>query len=374
MRSLALLLLAAPAGCKAKAPPQTELAVAPHVASAVGSGSADAVGSGSSSTAELLAANNLQLLTSDEANARVAAVFPTGVATENAHPKVTYERIATPVIDPTAYLVAEVQLAKPHTAAEIKNAFGGIPKTRMSVDLSIRNGTSDWVHVWLASPDPPGTFDRVAIQVSLLFSGELLNQADATTALDWLEHARKQLDGTPIVLSMPVQAAIARAKEVQTLARPFDNMRDIGVTIVAPAGKPFPLRLAWDAMYSAGFQWGDGDYMRWSPSDHEDGISADCSIGMGYWMPEDVAKPGIGTEYIGMSFDLPRASQPERMLAAMEQDARYLAKRLGGKIFDSETHQPLDEAQLAARVAERTRSLTAAGLPPGSNLTSEAFL
>ena len=44
-----------------------------------------------------------------------------------------------------------------------------------------------------------------------------------------------------------------------------EEMR-VGLGLTAPPAKKFAGRLVWDVAYSAGFNWGDGDYFHWVPS------------------------------------------------------------------------------------------------------------
>ena len=176
--------------------------------------------------------------------------------------------------------------------------------------------------------------------------------------------------------SLTAEQAVAKAKSAIALRKRLtDDEVEISVAIVAPNGKKFPARLMWDAVYSAGFRWGDGDYFHWNPSpttDDSQGIGMGTSTRTGYFFPEWVADGTGDVDDLEMSFSAARAYQPTKLFDVMVRAATYLARRLGGTVVRLDD-RPFDAAAERKRVVAIEQAMLAAGVEPGSTLALRTF-
>ncbi|HEY4059431.1 MAG TPA: hypothetical protein VGM39_22590 [Kofleriaceae bacterium] len=349
--SLAFLLVAAVAGCKGHQELISKLEHDDPATATDGSGSAEDIGP----------------TTAEEAAQRVAAVFPNGPATDKFEVKAAITPIATTVVDPTSAWVIEIPFRTPLTSEAILDALGDSPTTNTSISFAGRRGAQPWVNI--DDVEDEATFDRIAVSVALVDVDLVLGADDVTAVRSWLDGAVTKLHASAPNYGKP-QAAVARAATVATVMREFDDQGTITVTIQREGEAPIPQKLAWDALYSAGFSMREYGMMDWLPTDGIWGVGAFNESLDGIWHPEEAIKPGATFEDIELHVDLLRAPQPDRMVEAMLQEAHYIAKRVGGHVIDDETHAALDEAALRKRVAGRLKLLTANGIVPGSDLAT----
>ncbi|HEY4178067.1 MAG TPA: hypothetical protein VGM90_14570 [Kofleriaceae bacterium] len=356
--TVALLAVAALAGCKGKAALINKLS----------SGSAESDSPVANDQPE-------QDDDSDEARAkRVAAVFPNGPATEHFEPTVKLSSLPpAAVIDPADGWVLELSLHTPLTITQISDALDPLPTTTSTVTTGARQGDGAWIDVTLEDSLPESTtFDRVAVELPFVAPDGPLTAKDIAEVSTWIGRSNTKLNAGTAVPSIKAEAALVRAQKVAAVLKSVEDTSDMVLTISRADGAPIPLRLAWDAMYSAGYVWA-GDLMQWIPSEGFHGLYSFTGTDSGLWTPEDANDPMATTEDIHIHFSIPVNAQPERMLDVLVQQARYIAKRVGGQVIDNETDRPVNERLLRQRVAGQLKILTNAGLSPGSPLVTGYF-
>lgn len=321
--------------------------------------------------------SDMSLTTSGAMADQVRAAFPNGVASQDVRAEIGTAP-APPdgsEPDPTAEIVVSVDLSTPATMATLKTATVAPPTATLVIPRAMTS-TNKWF--FIDDPRATGPFTRIAISVSFIDVDKPESAADIDRAVAWSRAALAKLDPKPASVSMSTSDALARANAAfELLAEIADPQLDVGVRVGAAPGTRFPGRLVWDAVYSAGFTYGDGNYFHWVPSSTTDigqGIGIGTSTGSSYFRPEWVAK-NDGTadvEDLQMSFSIPRVASPEAVLDVMLRSARYFARRLGGTVTDPDG-APFDEAAARAKVASAVQRLKAAGLEPGRGLTLQVF-
>ena len=326
---------------------------------------------------DLLDPAGLALGSASESKSRVDLVFPKGIATEDARTEIGTAPAPPEDDAPDGHesWVAEIALPKPSMAEDVR---GALPRGDASMaDHWIKGrvvGSAHWLHV--ADADRATSFDRVAVIVDLvrrLPDAKALSNADVERELAWARAFATSLGAAAPAPSLSAAQAISKGEAVLALRRRFtDDQLDASVAIVAPAGKRFRGRLAWDVVYSAGFRWGDGDYFHWVASPNTDvsqGISMGTSTGSGYFLPESVAaddKKG-DVEDLEMSFNIARTWTPSKVFDVMAHTATYAARRLGGAVV------PSDLREKRENVATIEAAMRAAGIVPGSSLALHVF-
>jgi hypothetical protein len=321
----------------------------------------------------------LVLLTTAETNARVRAVFPNGVATEDA--RAAIGTAPAPVNgdapEPASEWVAEITPPTPLPVERLRAALpadgGALPRHWVKGRVV---GSDQWLH---HDAPVPTRFDRVAVVVDLFESEDravTLDQYESEAAL--ARALARSLQAPEPTFSLTAAQAAAKATRALAARKQYPpEAIDVGVVIQAPRGKRFPGRLVWDAVYSAGFFWGDGDYFHWVPSPETDvsqGISMGTSTGPGYFFPEWlVAQDGSGdVGDLEMSFNLARVRQPTAQFDVMARAARYLGRRLGGTVLGKDG-KAFDPASARQAVAAIEAALISFGVEPGSGLALLIF-
>ena len=332
---------------------------------------------GAKGAQRILEENNLYVTTAAETDERVRAVFPKGVASEDARARIG---TAPPPPtdndpDPSAAIVVALDLARPLDVATVRAAVtpptGGV----LCVVKGLTTGNA-WQYV--EDNGATGPYARVVVEISFVAIDAPESAADLDRAITWARNAFAKLDKRPPTISMTSAQAIAKAKAAFSVKQQLtDDVTDVGVVIVAPSGKKFSGRLVWDVVYSAGFRWGDGDYFHWVPSPDTDvsqGIGMGTSTGTSYFMPEWVAKNdgSADVDDLEMSFNVARTWQPDAVFGVMVRSADYMARRLGGTLM-SPDGTPFDEAAARARVTSIVKSMSDAGLTPGASLALQVF-
>lgn len=346
-------VVAVAAGCK-------------HDAAPAKSGDPD---SGSAGASDALGPPGLRITTSDESDARVKAAFPTGPASEDARAQLG---TAPPPPDigvpqPDSAWIATIVPPPGATTDTVKKA---LPAHTGAAHTVMGKSAGRWLFVEDARKDRPA-IDELAIVVALIDVDDTITAPQLEREEVWANAAAKALGAAPPTFAMtPAQAADKATAAVAMRDKLHDDL-DVGVAVVGPTGKQIPAKLAWDALYSAGFTWGDGDYFHWVPSadtDDSQGIELGATSGTGYFVPEKL-EPIDGVE---MSFDVARTWHPAEMFEVMVRAAQYLAKRFGGTVVTTDG-KPFDAAAAKRRMDTIVAQLTAAGVTPGSELALAAF-
>lgn len=319
---------------------------------------------------------NLVLATQEETNERVRAAFPSGVATEDARAEIGTAPAPPDITRPDrdGEIIVEATFDPPLALAAIRAQLAS-RTNRASSSVYGHLGGDRWQFV--EDDDATGPYVGLAIAVSFVEIDDPAPLAEVERELAWARGVFGKLGKPAPTVSMTAPDAIARAKAAITLRESLKDQTTAGVAILAPAGTKFPGRLIWDVAYSAGFEWGDGDYMHWVPSpdtDASQGIGMGNGNGMGYFMPEWVAKNdgSADADLLEMSFEVPRAYAPEAVHDVMVRAATYMARRLGGTLVTTDG-QPFDAAASRARVTDLVAKLKAAGLVPGDGLALRVF-
>lgn len=326
----------------------------------------------------LLKAQGLYLGTASETDARVQKVFPKGVASEDARASIGTAPSPPddgPAPDPGSDVVVAIEVPDGVELATVRKALSPRPKGNQSFVKALTT-TGKWEYV--DDRTATGPYKRVAITVSFVDSDAPVPAADLDREIEWARTALASLGKIAPTVSMTRAEAVAKASAVFKLKQTLtDDALDVGLVIAAPKDKKFPGRLVWDVVYSAGFRWGDGDYFHWVPSPDTDvsqGIGMGTSTGSTYFMPEWVAKDdgSADVDDLEMSFNVARAWQPEAMFDVMVRASHYMAKRLGGTVV-TQDGAPFDEASARTRVQSIAKTMSAAGLTPGSGLALRVF-
>lgn len=226
-----------------------------------------------------------------------------------------------------------------------------------------------WTYVGSAEPD--ATFTQLQLGWRLLDfdGGKAFDLRRAKAVQQALEQRRQKLTTLPARFSLDATAAVRRAEQLEALRKELDDA-EIDLVLLAPEGKPFDGRLAWDVLTCLGLEWGDGDYFHWNNpttvgAGDESLFSVSTGTPPGYLLPEVAAKGELQLEDLSFGFYVPRTHDPQAVLEAMLRGAKYAQKRLGGTLT-TPNGQPLDEATLRARVKEAVGKLQDFGLEPGS--------
>lgn len=326
---------------------------------------------------DLLDPKNFYITTSRETNARVQNAFPRGVAREDA--RATIGSAPPPpqseAPDSSADVVVEVEVAPPVDLAAVR----AVAKPRPEGILTFVKGMlADGKWQFVEDDNATGPYTRVAVEISFVDVDGPVSQATVEAQIGWARSALGKLGKRAPTASMTSAQALARATAAFALKKTLtDEALDMGIVIAAPSGKKFAGRLVWDVVYSAGFQWGDGDYFYWVPSAETDvsqGIGMGTSTGTGYFMPEWVVKNdgSADVDDLEMSFDVARTWQPEAVFDVMTRATSYMSRRLGGTVLGHDG-KPFDEAAMRARISSIAKSMAAVGITPGSGLALRVF-
>lgn len=139
--------------------------------------------------------------------------------------------------------------------------------------------------------------------------------------------------------------------------------------------KPFDGLAMWDALQSAGLNWGDGDLFHWSNAHdygHEQHFSVWTTTAPGYFLPESIRARQLDPADLIFSFSVPRSADPENVYDVMLDCARYCQRRLGGVLFDREGNI-LDEEKEKQAIGNLVSKMTEQGLAPGSSRALRLF-
>jgi len=222
------------------------------------------------------------------------------------------------------------------------------------------------------------TFSRFAVVVDLVDLDGPVTRERLLRELEWARTFASRLGAPPPAVSMSVEQALARAESaIAARTKYSDEDVDFGLAVVTPKGKLFPGKKVWDAAYSAGFTWGDGDYFHWVPSPNTDvsqGIWMATSTSPGYFLPEALLAEDGSADLsdLGMWFNAARCWQPTSVFDVMSRAASYLARRLGGTVAKGD-RTPLDVETERARVAAIEKGLVEHGLTPGHGMALRVF-
>ncbi len=330
--------------------------------------------------ADPLAANGLGLRTSADADARVRAVFPHGVATEDARAAIGTAP-APPddvALDPTSEWIGEIVPTGPLELATVRAALPG-PLVGTGPGHFVKAQTREGAWEYVEDETARGPYVRVAVSVSLADIDEAISAAALDREIAWTRAFLQKLDPREPTASITRAQALARSAAAFKLRRQLHDDIDIGLAILAPKGTTFSARLVWDAAYSAGFRWGDGDYFHWVPTPSTDvgqGIEmGGTSREAGYFMPEWVARSDGSADVtdLEMSFNIARTWEPGAVFTVMTRAAKYLARRLGGTVVSVETGAPFDEEAARIKLDAIVKAMTDAGIKPGSSLALQVF-
>lgn len=323
---------------------------------------------------DLLSEHGLYLTTSSESADRVQRAFPDGVTREDARSRIG---TAPPPPsdrgpDPRSTIVVEVVPASPIDVATIRAAMSRSGDKPTSIQGMLADG--QWQYV--ADKPATGPYTRLAASIDFVDRDAPAAQAQLERQIAWARTTLGALAKQPATVSMTAAQAFATAQAALRLQETLTDV-DVGVKIVAPSGKQFAGRLVWDAVYAAGFTWGDGDYFHWVPTEDTDvsqGIGIGATSGVGYFMPEWIADndPRADVAGLEMSFSVPRTWRPDAVFDVMVHAATYMAERLGGTVVAYDG-SPFDEAALRARVTAIVNAMDAAALVPGDGLALRLF-
>ncbi len=324
--------------------------------------------------------DGLFLATADETKDRVRRVFPNGPATQDAREEVgTAPPPPDPLIpDGAQSFVSEINPAAPVGGAQARAALPPSEADRIERRVEGRLvGSDEWMSV--EDEEAEGkNFSRLAVVVDLVAVDTPVDAARLSKEVAWAGAFAAKLGAPAPTSSMSPGDAVAKARAAMAARKKFsDEDLDVGVAIVAAKGKPFPGKLVWDAVYSAGFTWGDGDYFHWVPSEQTDvsqGIGMGTTSGSSYFLPESLAASDgrADVDDLEMSFNAARCREPTKMFDVMSRAATYLARRLGGTVTGKQG-VAFDPKAERARVVAIEQSLTAAGITPGSTLAIAVF-
>lgn len=319
---------------------------------------------------------------------RVVRAFPHGVASENAHAEIG-DAPAPPAFaapDPGSALVATIEL-RPDAGSQAALAAAVGPDDEAKGPHAARRirGHDPASDRWMNVTTAPATtvFDRVAFVVDLV--DESKRPRRARTAAELETHAAFARGvatsvgkGAPSFSATPAEAE----KKATAAAATLDSFGDVDamyVTLVVTpaAGKRFPGKAAWDAVYSAGFVWGEGDYFHWVPTPETDasqGIVVSTQRGKGRFSPEmlEQSEAASSLDELRFTFDVALAWKPVQVFDVMAHAATYVARRLDGSVRDTDA-KPADLAVMRRRVAALEASLTSHGLVPGSGLALHLY-
>jgi hypothetical protein len=322
------------------------------------------------------AVEGLALRTSSDADDRVRRVFPNGPATQDGRKEVG----AAPVPpddrapDPTSEWVAEITASPPLALAAVQAAIPPKPEGR---EPTVMGRTANGAWEYVQDDSAKGPFDKVAVTVMITDIDKPASAEDLDRGIAWARTLFSKIGTVPTEPISKAQALVRAATVYKLREKLRDDSLNVGVVVVAPSGKLFPGRLVWDAVYSAGFTWGDGDYFHWVPSpatDVSQGIGMGTSKGPGYFFPEWVARDDGSADVpdLEMSFDLARTHEPEAMFEVMVRVASYLARRLGGTLEDR-NGKPFDAPAERARVHAMVKMFASRGLTPGTSIVLQVF-
>lgn len=328
--------------------------------------------------ADVINPSKLGLRTSGEADDRVRAAFPRGAATEDARGEIgtSPAPLESMVPDRASEWVGELVLTRPLDVAAIRAALPPAATDNASTHF-VKAQTTDGAWEYVEDDTARGPYVRVAVEVWILSVQEPVPRAELDLQIAWARAFLRKLEAREPIISMTRDQALAKAAAVVALRKqiPEDDI-NFGLVILPPEGKTFAGRLVWDVVYSAGFRWGDGDYFHWVPSpttDFTQGISIATSTGATYFMPEWIARPeGADVDDLQLSFDVARCWEPAAVFEVMVRSAKYMARRLGGTLVTNDL-TPFDEKAARAKLAVTIRTMTAAGIKPGSSLALQAF-
>ena len=324
---------------------------------------------------------DLFISTESDSSERVRHAFPNGVATEDARAEIG---TAPPppdddAPDGTQSFVVKIALSAPVSAARARAALpeSDAGRTTERWVKGRSSGTGKWVHVRdMAAAD--ATFSRLAVIVDLIDLDKAVDVPRLERELQWAQSFASKLDAAVPTSSMTPRQAAAKAQGALDARKEYsDEAVDVGVVIAAPKSQRFPGKRAWDAVYSAGFTWGDGDYFHWVPSQATDvsqGISMGTTTGSGYFLPESLAATDgtADVDDLEMSFNAARCWQPAQVFDVMARAAAYLARRLGGTVTTSRG-TAFDPHAERLRVIAIEQGLLAHGVTPGAELALHVF-
>jgi hypothetical protein len=332
-----------------------------------------------SSSANVLDPKDLFVTTATESNERVRRVFPNGVASEDAGSEVG--TAAPPpdddVPDGTQSFVSEIVPPTPVSARQVRDALPALDASRIERWVKGLAGAGRWLDVHDGDADA-ATFSRIAVIVDLVELHKPVDVPHLERETQWARALASKLGAPAPSFSMTPQQAAAKAMDATAARAKFsDDDVDIGVVIAAPKAKRFPGRQVWDAVYSVGFTWGDGDYFHWVPSDKTDvsqGISIGTSTGATYFLPESLlATDGSAdVEVLELSFNAARCWQPTQVFDVMSRAATYLARRLGGAVT-TKAGTAFDPHRERSKVVAFEKELLHYGVTPGSGLALSVF-
>ena len=327
------------------------------------------------SASAILAANNLYLSTSSDADARVLKIFPNGPASEDARAQIG---TATPPPeikgpDPTSEWIAQLSLPSPTPTETLQAAMPSSVSVK-GVQMEARVvGTDNWMSL---KADPGTTFDRIDIFFDVANEDAPFKPADIERATAYARSLGRRLRAGDPTFSMTTAQALAVANNAAVVRKLFsDEDLDIGFTVRPKTSDHFSGKLVWDVFYSAGFRWGDGDYFHWIPSPDTDvsqGIGMGTSTNPGYFLPESLAGSGGDVEDVDMSFNAARTFKPLEMFDVMTRIGSYATRRLKATLVNGDG-SAWDAKKERARLAIIDAALTAHGITPGSSLALSIF-
>lgn len=326
------------------------------------------------SAQDVLNAQGLYVTTASESAARVRRAFPDGVASEDVRSLVG---TAPPPPsdrgpDPRSTIVVEVAPSSPIDVGTIRAATSGSGNKAPSIEGMLADGAWQFV----ADQGATGPYTRLAAAIEFVDVDAPVSPEQVERQIRWARAALGDLGKRPATASMTAAQAYAAATTAVRLSETLTDV-DVGIMIVAPAGKKFAGRLVWDVAYSAGFTWGDGDYFHWVPTadtDISQGIGMGATSGPGYFVPEWITNNDGSADVAGleMSFSVPRTWKPAAVFDVMVRAATYMARRLGGTAVTRDG-APFDETRERARVTAIVKAMDAADLVPGSGLALRVF-
>lgn len=330
---------------------------------------------------------NLFLSSGDEARARVKRAFPDGVASEDATAQIG-TAAAEPgddVIDLQSSFVVSITLASPVTGETIRAASppdeAGVTDTSNGEETVLLHtlvgkgpAMPAWVQVSDAQEDT--TFDHLAVKVDLINDGAPVPASRFSREAAWARGLAKHLGAKASEPSMPPAQAEKKGKAALDLRQKYvDETLEVSVLVKTPDGRPFVAKKVWDAMYSAGFEWGDGDYFHWFTSQRpgrESVLDVSTTTSPGYFLPETVSNPSSDVEDVEIGFNLALTFKPTQVGDVMARAAGYFAKRLGGTVVDA-AGKPFDPRALHEHAAAIESEMNARGVAPGSDLAQLVF-
>src|SRR4029077_4777007 len=125
-----------------------------------------------------------------------------------------------------------------------------------------------WIYV---EDDKTGAaVDELAIVVALIDLQDAIPQDQLGSEETWARALAKALGANPPAFAMTPVEARTKALAALVVVRLLGDDHEVGLAAMGPKGKPIEAKLVWDALYSAGFTWGDGDYFHWVPSEDTD--------------------------------------------------------------------------------------------------------